>query len=151
MGVVRVIGAGGGGTADADPYVFESWRAAQVVGIPVEDAPASTAELADYFAGMQPQLYACPEAVQALVGTLNPPLPLPRLLRPLKLAVPALVALSFAVLPPWARRLMVHLGCRPPTWPPRLPCGHCVGHQAGARLIRRPACPTPDSTRSRSL
>ncbi|MDQ5855316.1 MAG: DUF2236 domain-containing protein [Actinomycetota bacterium] len=92
-------------TADADAYVFESRRAAQVVGIPVEDAPASIAELADYFAGMQPQLYACPEAVQALVGTLNPPLPLPRLLRPLKLAVPALVALSFAVLPPWARRL----------------------------------------------
>ena len=92
-------------TADADAYVSESRRAAQVVGIPVDAAPGSTAELADYFAGMRSQLYACPEAVQALVSTLNPPLPLPRWLRPLKLAVPALVALSFAVLPPWARRL----------------------------------------------
>jgi uncharacterized protein (DUF2236 family) len=92
-------------TANADTYVSESRRAAQVVGISVEDVPGSTAELADYFAGMQSQLYACPEAVQALLSTLNPPLPLPRWLRPLKLAVPALVALSFAVLPPWARRL----------------------------------------------
>jgi uncharacterized protein (DUF2236 family) len=92
-------------TADADTYVSESRRAAQVVGIPVDAAPGSTAELADYFAGMRSQLYACPEAVQALVSTLNPPLPLPRWLRPLKLAVPALVALSFAMLPPWARRL----------------------------------------------
>ncbi len=92
-------------TADADAYVSESRRAALVVGIPVEDAPASTAELADYFAEMQTQLYARPEAVQALVSTLNPPLPLSRLVRPLKLAVPALVALSFAMLPPWARRL----------------------------------------------
>ncbi|HYZ38723.1 MAG TPA: oxygenase MpaB family protein [Pseudonocardiaceae bacterium] len=91
--------------ADADAYVSESRRAAQVVGIPVDAAPGSTAELADYFAGMRSQLYACPEAVQALVSTLNPLLPLPRWLRPLKLAVPALVALSFAVLPPWARRL----------------------------------------------
>ena len=92
-------------TAGADAYVSESRRAAQVVGIPVDAAPGSTAELADYFAGMRSQLYACPEAVQALVSTLNPLLPLPRWLRPLKLAVPALVALSFAVLPPWARRL----------------------------------------------
>jgi hypothetical protein len=36
---------------------------------------------------------------------LNPPLPLPRLLTPLRLAVPPFVALSFAALPPWARRL----------------------------------------------
>jgi hypothetical protein len=54
---------------------------------------------------MRPQLYACPEAVHGLAASLNPPLPLPRLLKPLKLAVPPLVALSFAALPPWARRL----------------------------------------------
>jgi uncharacterized protein (DUF2236 family) len=92
-------------TVEADTYVAESRRAAQVVGIPAEDAPASTAELANYFARMRPKLYACPEALEGLVSSLNPPLPLPRLLRPLKLAVPPLVALSFAVLPPWARRL----------------------------------------------
>lgn len=92
-------------TAEADAYVAESRRAAQVVGLAAHDAPASTAELTDYFARMQPKLYACPEAVQGLVASLNPPLPLPRLLKPLKLAVPPFVALSFAVLPPWARRL----------------------------------------------
>jgi uncharacterized protein (DUF2236 family) len=90
-------------TAEADAYVGESRRAAQVVGLSADDAPASTAELADYFARIRPKLYACPEAVQGLAGSLNPPLS--RRLRPLKLAVPPLVALSFAVLPPWARRL----------------------------------------------
>ncbi|MDQ3763907.1 MAG: DUF2236 domain-containing protein [Actinomycetota bacterium] len=92
-------------TVEADAYVAESRCAAQVVGIPADDAPASTAELADYFARMRPKLYACPEAVQGLAASLNFPLPLPRRLRPLKLAVPPFVALSFAVLPPWARRL----------------------------------------------
>lgn len=92
-------------TAEADAYVSESRRAAQVVGVPAEDAPASTAELADYFTRMRRRLYTCPEAVRGLVSTLNPPLPLRPLLKPLKLAMPALVALSFAVLPRWARRL----------------------------------------------
>jgi uncharacterized protein (DUF2236 family) len=90
---------------EADTYVAESRRAAAVVGISIEDAPTSTAELAEYFAKMRPQLYACPEAVHCLAASLNPPLPLPRLLKPLKLAVPPLVALSFAALPRWARRL----------------------------------------------
>lgn len=92
-------------TAEADAYVAESPRAAQVVGLPADEAPASTGELADYFARMRPRLYACPEAAQVLVRSLNPPLPLPRLFSPLKLAVPPFVALSFAVLPRWARRL----------------------------------------------
>ncbi|MCA1702107.1 MAG: DUF2236 domain-containing protein [Actinobacteria bacterium] len=92
-------------TAEADAYVSESRRIAEVVGLSADAAPASTAELAGYFARMRPRLYACPEAVQALVGSLNPPIPLPALLRPLKLAMPPFVALSLAVLPPWARRL----------------------------------------------
>jgi uncharacterized protein (DUF2236 family) len=91
--------------AEADAYVAESRRAATVVGLRAEDAPGSTAELAEYFARMRPRLHACPEALQGLAASLNPPLPLPRLLRPLKLAVPPFVALSFALLPSWARRL----------------------------------------------
>ncbi|HEU0090008.1 MAG TPA: oxygenase MpaB family protein [Pseudonocardiaceae bacterium] len=92
-------------TGEADAYLAESRRAAQVVGLPAEQAPASSAELANYFTRMRPKLYACPQARQALLRSLNPPVPLPPLLRPLKLAMPAFVALSFAVLPPWARRL----------------------------------------------
>ena len=92
-------------TAEADAYVAESRRAAQVVGLPADDVPGSTAELADYFARMRPKLYATPEAVHGLIASLNPPVPLPRLLTPLKLAAPPFVALSFAVLPRWARRL----------------------------------------------
>jgi uncharacterized protein (DUF2236 family) len=92
-------------STEADTYIAESRHAATVVGIRVDDAPASTTELAEYFVRMRPQLYACPEAVHGLAASLNPPLPLPRLLKPVKLAVPLLVALSFATLPPWARRL----------------------------------------------
>lgn len=92
-------------SAEADAYVSESRRAAEVVGLSAAQVPGSTAELADYYARMRPKLYACREAVQGLLGSLNLPVPLPPLLRPLKLAVPPFVALAFATLPRWARRL----------------------------------------------
>ena len=123
--------------AQADAYVSESRRAAQVVGLSAEDAPASTAELDDYFARMRPNLYACPEALQALITSLNPPVPLPPLLKPLKLAVPPFVALAFAVLPPWARRLY---------GAPGLPTTDFTATLA-LRALRRPATVLPDPPR----
>lgn len=88
---------------DADAYVAESRRAAEVVGIPYSDAPASRADLADYFAAMRPKLYACREAKQGLLNSFNPPFPLR--LAPLRLAVPTLNSLAFCALPRWARRM----------------------------------------------
>jgi uncharacterized protein (DUF2236 family) len=88
--------------AEADAYVSESRRAAEVVGIPYADAPASRAELAEYFAAMRPRLSACPEARKGLLASFNPPLP--ARLAPLRLAVPSLNALAFATMPRWARR-----------------------------------------------
>lgn len=87
---------------DADRYVDESRRAATVVGIPLGAAPSSRAELTAYFDRMRPQLYACREAREGLVRSLNPPVP--PALRALKLAAPPLTALAFALLPRWARR-----------------------------------------------
>jgi uncharacterized protein (DUF2236 family) len=89
--------------ADADTYVAESRRAAEVIGIAPEDAPASRADLADYFAEMRPKLYACTEARRGLVHSFHPPLPLK--LAPLRLGVPSLNVLAFSTLPGWARRL----------------------------------------------
>lgn len=88
---------------DADRYVAESVRAAEVVGIRASDAPSSRAELAAYFERMRPQLYACPEARRGLVNSLNPPVP--GKLAALKILAPPLVTLSFATLPRWARRM----------------------------------------------
>ncbi len=86
---------------DADRYVAESRRAAEVVGIPAADAPASRADLADYFARMRPKLYACKEARRGLLNSFHPPLPLN--LAALRLAVPSLNVLAFSALPRWAR------------------------------------------------
>jgi uncharacterized protein (DUF2236 family) len=120
--------------AEADAYVAESRRAAAVVGIRPEDAPASTGELAVYFTRMRPKLHACPEAVHGLASSLNPPIPLPPLLRPLKLAVPPFVALSFALLPRWARRLY---------GAPGLPTTD-LGATVAVRALRRAMTALPD-------
>jgi hypothetical protein len=83
--------------------------------------------------------------VRGLAGSLNlnAPLPLPRLLKPLKLAVPPLVALAFAALPPWARRLYRAPGLPPPTSPPRSRSGPCVGprHSPAWQSLRRSSGP----------
>ncbi|WP_020574535.1 oxygenase MpaB family protein [Actinopolymorpha alba] len=88
---------------EADEYVAESRRAAEVIGIHYADAPATCAELADYFAMMRPKLYACIEARRGLLNSFNPPLPVR--LAPLRLAVPSINVLAFASLPRWARRM----------------------------------------------
>ncbi len=89
--------------ADADRYVAESRRAAEVIGIPAEQAPGSLDELADYYQRIRPELYATREAVQSLVRSFNPRVP--RNLTPLKAVIPPIGALAFATLPRWARRL----------------------------------------------
>jgi uncharacterized protein (DUF2236 family) len=76
-----------------------------VVGIPAGHTPGSLAALQRYFHRVRPALYACDEARQSLVDSLSFPVPLPRLLAPLKMAMPAVLGLGFALLPSWARRL----------------------------------------------
>ncbi|MEV1177853.1 oxygenase MpaB family protein [Nonomuraea sp. NPDC049784] len=89
--------------AEADGFVAEWRRAAEVVGLKAEDVPASVAELHDYIEAARPGLRFVPEAAHPLRLSLNAPLP-PKLM-PLKPALPALTLLAFATLPRWARRL----------------------------------------------
>jgi uncharacterized protein (DUF2236 family) len=88
---------------DLDTFVDEQRRAAAVVGLDPATVPASMAELDAYFTAMRPKLRVTPEARNALLRSLNPPIPAPYL--PLKLAAPAVTSLAFATLPRWARRL----------------------------------------------
>lgn len=88
---------------EADRYVDEQRRAAEVVGLDASDVPASAAELAAYYERVRPELYACGEAKRALLVSFNPKLPL--WLTPLKLAVPPANVLAFMLLPRWARRM----------------------------------------------
>ncbi|MGI5292441.1 oxygenase MpaB family protein [Nonomuraea polychroma] len=88
---------------EADAFVQEWRRAAEVVGLDGADVPGSVAELHDYIEAARPGLRFVPEAAHPLRLSLNAPLP--PLLLPLKPAVPALMILAFATLPRWARRL----------------------------------------------
>lgn len=88
---------------EADTFVAEWRRAAEVVGLDPDDVPGSVAELREYIDAERPGLRFVPEAVHPLRLSLNAPLP--RLLTPLKPAMPALTLLAFATLPRWARRL----------------------------------------------
>lgn len=90
--------------ADADRYVAENVRAAEVVGLTASDVPASRGELREYFDGVRPKLYACKEAMDGLRASFSPPLP--RELALLRLGVPAANTLSIASLPGWARLML---------------------------------------------
>lgn len=89
--------------AEVDRYIAENRRAAEVVGIPFADAPASRAELKDYFDSMRPRLYACAEARRSLVRSFYPPVPAK--LTPLRLVVPSINLVALGSLPGWARRM----------------------------------------------
>ena len=82
--------------ADADRFVAEQRRAAEVVGLRGEDVPGSVAEMDDYFEGERPGLYFVPEAVHPLRVAVNPPLP--ARLTALKPAFPLVTMLAFATL-----------------------------------------------------
>ncbi|MEU8248966.1 oxygenase MpaB family protein [Nonomuraea sp. NPDC048916] len=88
---------------EADRFVAEWRRAAEVVGLAPGDVPGTVAEMRDYIQAERPGLRFVPEAAHPLRLSLNAPLPL--ILTPLRPAVPALTLLAFATLPRWARRL----------------------------------------------
>jgi uncharacterized protein (DUF2236 family) len=92
--------------ADADRYVAEQVRAAELVGIPGSLAPRSVAELDAYFERMQPRLGATAAARATARWLFVPPMPtLVQLATPARAAWLTAAGLAFATLPPWARRL----------------------------------------------
>ena len=91
---------------EADRYVAEQVTAAALIGIDPDDAPASVAELADYFASVRPELALTPAARDAWRFVVAPPMPRwVQFLTPARPAWGSLASLAVATLPPWARRL----------------------------------------------
>ncbi|GAA1831389.1 oxygenase MpaB family protein [Actinomadura chokoriensis] len=88
---------------DADTFVDEQRRAAEVVGLDPADVPATVAEMREYYEEMRRKIYACREAREGLRRMFSPSVP--RNLLPLKLAAPAVGTLTVATLPRWARRM----------------------------------------------
>lgn len=88
--------------AEADTYVAENVRAAEVIGLDPVGVPASRAELRDYFRRVRPELYLTDEARRAAQNLF-----LPRGEAPAqaKVLISTVSTLGFATLPRWARRL----------------------------------------------
>lgn len=92
--------------AEQDGYYAEQTRGAALLGLDPSAVPGSVTEMADYFAGMRPQLRVGADARGAAQFILWPPMPaLVQLGTPARPAWIALAAASFAMLPRWARRL----------------------------------------------
>ncbi|MEV7007722.1 oxygenase MpaB family protein [Streptosporangium sp. NPDC051022] len=88
---------------EADRFVAEWRRAAEVVGLRADDVPGSVAEMRDYIQARRPGLYYVPEASHPLRQSLGTPLP--AYLLPLRPVLPMITVLAMATLPRWARRL----------------------------------------------
>ena len=58
--------------ADADRYVAEMVKAAELVGVPAAMVPASVAQLDQYLASVRPQLRATPAARESMAYLLDP-------------------------------------------------------------------------------
>ncbi|WP_098956254.1 oxygenase MpaB family protein [Pseudonocardia sp. N23] len=88
--------------AEADDYVAESVRAAEVIGVDPVSVPRTRAELADYFASVRPTLRLTEEATRGVANLLAPRGEAPRWT---KTAISTVSTLAVATLPRWARRL----------------------------------------------
>lgn len=89
---------------EADRYVAEQLRSAELVGLDPDSVPGTAAALAAYFQRMRPVLRLTPEARDVYDFIARPPLPAS--LAPVRLLMwrPA-VWLCFALLPRWAQEL----------------------------------------------
>jgi uncharacterized protein (DUF2236 family) len=94
------------GPDDADRYVSEQLLAAELIGIPDGMAPATVTGLADYFAGVRPELRLSGEARRGVRMLVVPPMTSwVRLLTPAQPAWLTLIGVAAALLPRWARRM----------------------------------------------
>jgi uncharacterized protein (DUF2236 family) len=92
--------------AEADQYVDEMRRSARLVGLDPDTVPRSTAELAEYFAAVRPQLRVTNVAAQGAIWGFVPPMPLwVKVMTPARPAWAGLISVAAGMLPRWARRL----------------------------------------------
>lgn len=86
---------------EADDYLAEQVRFAELVGLDPADVPDSEAALAAYMAEMEPVLALDAAGREAISSLLAPPLrPVVELATPARLGWSTLAALAFATLPP---------------------------------------------------
>ncbi|WP_035857504.1 oxygenase MpaB family protein [Cryptosporangium arvum] len=99
--------------AEADRYVAEQVRQARLIGL-TDEVPRTTAELAAYFAEVRPLLRATGPAYEGLRLVSVPPMRWwVRWATPAAPSWGALVAMSFGLLPGWAKQLYTHLPVLP--------------------------------------
>lgn len=87
---------------DADAYIAENVRAAEILGLEPRHVPSTRSQLAEYFAGKRPELALCDEARHGIGSLLTPQQHAPG---GIALALSSVAAAAFLTLPRWARRL----------------------------------------------
>jgi uncharacterized protein (DUF2236 family) len=91
--------------AEADRYLDEQRRAAELVGLEPAEVPGSVAEVEEYYREVLPQLRMTKEAAESLLFLSVPPLPRRLGYTPVRAAWLGLSGLAIGMLPPWARKL----------------------------------------------
>ncbi|MCU1588468.1 MAG: hypothetical protein JWN31_1961 [Frankiales bacterium] len=90
--------------AEQDTYYAEQVRNAKLIG--ATSAPASVAEMADYFAAQRPSLHVTAAAREAARFVLFPPMPTKvQLTTPARPAWTLMASTAAAMLPRWTRRM----------------------------------------------
>jgi uncharacterized protein (DUF2236 family) len=90
---------------EADRYVHEQRRAAELVGLTADGVPGSVAEIEEYYREILPRLRMTREAAESLLFLSAPPMPRGLGYTPVRGAWLGLAALAIGLLPPWARKL----------------------------------------------
>ncbi|MBG0569124.1 oxygenase MpaB family protein [Actinoplanes aureus] len=107
---------------EVDAYFTEQLRAAELVGLDPATVPSTAAEVADYYAGLRPELALTRDSAEAALFLTVPPIPdlwgggralrLGLNLGPPRWAYLGVAGTAIGLLPPWARKMYGGLG-----WP----------------------------------
>jgi uncharacterized protein (DUF2236 family) len=90
---------------EADRYLDEQRRAAELVGLAADQVPGSVAEVREYYREVLPSLRMTRDAAESLLFLSAPPMPWGLGYTPARAAWLGLSALAVSLLPPWARKL----------------------------------------------
>jgi len=90
---------------DADRYLDEQRRAAELVGFDPATVPGSVAEVEGYYRGLLPSLRMTRQAAEGALFLAAPPMPWKLGFTPVRAAWLGVSALAVSLLPPWARKL----------------------------------------------
>jgi uncharacterized protein (DUF2236 family) len=106
--------------AEVDEYYTEQLRSAALMGLDPPTVPGTAAEVAEYYANVQPELALTRDSADTMLFLTVPPVPrswgLPALARlglslgPTRWAYFGIAATALGLLPPWARKLYGGLG-----------------------------------------